>query len=81
MSDFQVTNKWFVEKDAFLACTQGVVKDLKRQGLGKAFFSGEGLYVYSISEAGILWITGFGAIIEKDVQYVPTPYTCPSEHN
>jgi uncharacterized protein (AIM24 family) len=78
--------EWSVGKDAFLACTQGVVKDFKRQGLGKAMFSGEGLYVYRISGMGIMWITSFGAIIRKDVSILvlflgfrilpsfPTPY-------
>lgn len=58
---------WTVGKDSFLACTQGVIKDYKRQGLGKAIFSGEGLFVYSMSGTGIIWITSFGAIIKKDV--------------
>lgn len=59
--------QWSVGKDAFLACTQGVVKEYKRQGLGKAMFSGEGLFVYKISGIGILWITSLGAIIRKDL--------------
>ncbi|KAI9742707.1 MAG: hypothetical protein M1818_003848 [Claussenomyces sp. TS43310] len=59
--------EWSVGRDAFLACTQGVVKDYKRQGLGKAFFSGEGLFVYRISGTGIMWLTSFGAIIRKDL--------------
>ncbi|OAA33506.1 DUF124 domain-containing protein [Moelleriella libera RCEF 2490] len=58
---------WVVGHDAFLAATQGVIKDHKRQGLGKAMFSGEGLFVYRISGTGILWITSFGAIIRKDL--------------
>jgi uncharacterized protein (AIM24 family) len=61
------SEEWNVGKDAFLACTQGVVKDYKRQGLGKAMFSGEGLFVYKISGVGIMWIASFGAIIRKDV--------------
>jgi uncharacterized protein (AIM24 family) len=61
------SEQWSVGRDAFLACTQGVVKDYKRQGLGKALFSGEGLWVYKISGVGILWISSFGAIIRKDV--------------
>jgi len=59
--------QWSVGRDAFLACTQGVVKEYKRQGIGKAMFSGEGLFVYKISGTGILWITSLGAIIRKDV--------------
>jgi uncharacterized protein (AIM24 family) len=59
--------EWSVGKDSFLACTMGVEKDLKRQGIAKAIFSGEGLFVYKISGNGILWISSFGAIIKKDV--------------
>ena len=59
--------QWSVGKDAFLACTQGVVTEYKSQGLGKAMFSGEGLFVYKISGQGIIWVTSFGAIIRKDV--------------
>ena len=59
-------DNWSVGQDSFLACTQGVVKDYKRQGIGKAMFSGEGLWVYKISGTGLLWLTSFGAIIRKD---------------
>lgn len=59
--------QWSVGQDAYLASTQGVVKDYKRQGLGKAMFSGEGLWVYKISGVGLMWLTSFGAIIRKDV--------------
>ena len=58
---------WNVGKDAFLAATQGVNKDMKSQGLGKGIFSGEGLFVYKMSGSGIVWITSLGAIIRKDV--------------
>lgn len=60
--------QWSVGKDAFLACTQGIVSEYKSQGIGKAMFSGEGLFVYKISGQGILWCTSFGAIIRKDLQ-------------
>ncbi|KAB5535144.1 duf124 domain-containing protein [Coniochaeta sp. 2T2.1] len=58
---------WSVGHDGFLACTQGVVKETKRQGLSKAIFSGEGLWVYKISGVGLMWLTSFGAIIRKDL--------------
>ncbi|KAI1142526.1 DUF124-domain-containing protein [Hypoxylon sp. FL0543] len=58
---------WSVGKDAYVASTQGVVRDYKRQGLGKAMFSGEGLWVHKISGVGLLWITSFGAIIRKEL--------------
>jgi len=59
--------QWSVGRDAYLASTQGVVKEYKRQGLGKAMFSGEGLFVYKISGVGLLWISSLGAIIRKDL--------------
>ena len=59
--------QWNVGKDAFLASTQGIVKELKNQGFSKAMFSGEGLFVYKMSGTGILWLASFGAIIRKDV--------------
>ncbi|KAI1798927.1 DUF124-domain-containing protein [Daldinia bambusicola] len=58
---------WSVGKDAYVASTQGVIRDYKRQGLGKAMFSGEGLWVHKITGVGLLWITSFGAIIRKDL--------------
>lgn len=60
-------DEWNVGKDAFLACTQGVVKEYKSQGFSKMMFSGEGLFVYRITGNGILWFSSFGAIIQKTV--------------
>ncbi|MCJ1429971.1 hypothetical protein MMC29_007886 [Sticta canariensis] len=62
------SDTWSVGKDAFIACTQGVVKEYKSQGISKAIFSGEGLYIYKISGSGIMWIASFGAILRKDLQ-------------
>lgn len=69
ITSIRLTGKesWSVGNDAYVASTQGVIKDYKRQGIGKAFFSGEGLWVAKISGTGILWISSFGAIIRKDV--------------
>ena len=68
--------QWNVGKDAFLAATQGIVKELKNQGFSKAMFSGEGLFVYRMSGTGILWLASFGAIIRKDVRLS----LCSSHH-
>lgn len=62
--------QWSVGRDAFLACTQGIIKEYKSQGLTKAVFSGEGLFVYRMTGQGIVWITSLGAIIRKDVSTV-----------
>ncbi|KAL9631736.1 MAG: hypothetical protein Q9164_005727 [Protoblastenia rupestris] len=64
---FTGSEQWNVGKDAFMAATQGVVKEMKNQGFSKAMFSGEGLFVYKISGTGILWVSSFGAIIRKDL--------------
>jgi uncharacterized protein (AIM24 family) len=64
--------RWSVGRDAYLAVTQGVIKDYRGQGLTKAMFSGEGLFVYKISGVGLLWISSFGAIIRKDVRSLCT---------
>ncbi|KAI1609022.1 tryptophan RNA-binding attenuator protein-like domain-containing protein [Exophiala viscosa] len=58
---------WSVGRDAFLACTQGVIKEYKNQGLSKAMFSGEGLFVYKISGTGLMWVSSFGAILKKEL--------------
>lgn len=59
---------WSVAKDAYLASTQGVVKDFKKQSFSKAMFSGEGLFLYKITGSGFIWVTSFGAIIKKTVR-------------
>ncbi|KAI4200706.1 MAG: hypothetical protein LQ350_003723 [Teloschistes chrysophthalmus] len=59
---------WMVGKDAYMASTQGVVKEYKNQGFSKAMFSGEGLFVYRMGGTGILWVSSFGAIVRKDLQ-------------
>jgi uncharacterized protein (AIM24 family) len=58
---------WLMGKDAFLACTADVAKETKSQGLGKALFSGEDLFVYRVLGQGILWLTSFGAVDRLDV--------------
>ena len=66
---FTGSEQWNVGKDAFMAATQGVVKEMKSQGFSKAMFSGEGFFVYRISGTGILWVSSFGAIVRKDVSH------------
>lgn len=82
ITSIRLTGKdsWSVGQDGFLASTQGVTKEYKRQGIGKAMFSGEGLFVYKIGGVGLLWLSSFGAIIRKDVScytlhYSPEPPT------
>lgn len=58
---------WNVGKNAYLASTSEVVKNTKSQGLGKAFFSGEDLFVYRFEGNGVAWLTSYGAIETKQV--------------
>jgi uncharacterized protein (AIM24 family) len=48
--------------------TDGVVKDTKSQGLGKAMFSGEGLFVNRVSGTGIIFVTSLGAIVQRQLK-------------
>lgn len=59
--------QWSIGKDAFLASTSEVVKKSKSQGIGKALFSGEDLFVYQLTGQGICWVSSFGAIIRRDI--------------
>jgi uncharacterized protein (AIM24 family) len=60
-------SQWIIGKDAFLACTSEVTKKREIQGLGKALFSGEDLFVFRVEGHGILWLTSFGAVDRLDV--------------
>lgn len=66
---FDGHQEWNVGRDAFLAATAGVKRKYEAQGLAKAAFSGEGLFVYKVSGAGLLWVQSFGAIIKKEVSF------------
>lgn len=72
---FTGSETWKVGRDAFLAATSGINKDYQTQGLTKAMFSGEGLFVYKMTGTGLVWIQSFGAILKKDVSGFI--YTCP----
>ncbi|RGP63208.1 hypothetical protein FLONG3_9963, partial [Fusarium longipes] len=55
-------SQWTVGKDAFLACTSEVTKKREVQGLSKALFSGEDLFVFRVEGHGVMWLTSFGAV-------------------
>ncbi|CAF1185794.1 unnamed protein product [Adineta steineri] len=59
--------QWSIGRGGYLAMTHGVVKDTKSQGLGKALFSGEGLFVHRVSGTGIVFVTSLGAIIQRQL--------------
>lgn len=60
---------WTIGRDAFLACTSEVSKKRETQGIGKALFSGEDLFVFRIEGQGIMWLTSFGAVDRLDVRF------------
>ncbi|KAJ4417789.1 hypothetical protein N0V82_005955 [Gnomoniopsis sp. IMI 355080] len=64
---------WRIGKDAYLASAGEVIKENKMQGLGKALFSGEDLFVYNVHGNGIVWLKSFGAITRRDVSPSPPP--------
>ena len=58
---------WSLGRDAHLAHTSLIKLEVKSQGLAKAMFSGEGLFVSKATGKGVLFITSLGAIVQKDV--------------
>jgi len=51
-----------VQKDGFLAATEGVEVNTKMQNLMQGIFSGEGFFVLHISGRGIVFLSSYGAI-------------------
>jgi len=51
-----------VQKDGFLAATQGIQVDTKMQNLMQGLFSGEGLFILNITGKGTVFISSLGAI-------------------
>ena len=51
-----------VQKDGFLAATEGVEVSTKMQNLVQGIFSGEGLFVLGVSGSGTVFLSSYGAI-------------------
>lgn len=60
--------EWVVGESCFLGSTPGIQKSTKMQGLGKAIFSGEGLFVTRVSGNGVAFIMSLGAIHSIELQ-------------
>lgn len=60
--------EWLVGKGGYLAMSDGVSKETKSQGLGKALFSGEGLFVQKFFGKGIVFVTSLGAIVQRQLK-------------
>jgi uncharacterized protein (TIGR00266 family) len=54
--------KLYVQKDGFLAGTQGIEVNTKMQNLARGFLSGEGFFIVEISGRGTVFLSSFGAI-------------------
>lgn len=61
------SSQWLIGKDAYLASTADVQKETKSQGIGKALFSGEDLFIYRVMGQGLVWLTSYGAVDKVDV--------------
>lgn len=68
------SSQWLIGKDAYLASTADVSKETKSQGIGKALFSGEDLFIYRLIGQGIVWLTSYGAVDKIDVSPCPSHF-------
>ncbi|MDR1579788.1 MAG: TIGR00266 family protein [Synergistaceae bacterium] len=51
-----------VQKDGFLAATEGVEVSTQMQNLFQGIFSGEGFFVLNVSGKGVVFLSSYGAI-------------------
>ena len=51
-----------VQKDGFLASTEGIQVETKTQNLSQGFLSGEGFFVLNIRGRGIVFVSSYGVI-------------------
>jgi uncharacterized protein (TIGR00266 family) len=51
-----------VQKNGFLAGTEGIEIDTKMQSLGRGLFSGEGFFILSVKGRGVVFLSSYGAI-------------------
>lgn len=57
----------YLQNSAFVASDPAIKVESKWQGLTKAFFSGEGLFLIKASGSGDLWFNSYGGIMALDV--------------
>lgn len=58
------TSTLLVQKDGFLAGTDGIEVSTKMQNLSRGIFSGEGFFVVEVRGRGTVFLSSFGAIHE-----------------
>lgn len=57
-----------IQKDGFLACSEGVQVNTHMQNLAQGLFSGEGLFIMKANGRGLLLLESFGAIHRLDLR-------------
>lgn len=62
------SQEYLVQKDGFLASTEGVNIDSKAQNLLKGLFSGEGFFILRASGKGTLFVSSYGEIHEVNLE-------------
>lgn len=66
--EINMTGKnWMIQKGSFLASEMSINTKVKSQGLGKALFSGEGLFIILAEGTGKIWLSSFGGIHKLDL--------------
>lgn len=58
------SHRLLVQKDGFLAGTEGIEVSTKMQNLSRGIFSGEGFFIVEISGRGTVFLSSYGAIHE-----------------
>jgi uncharacterized protein (TIGR00266 family) len=61
------TGAYVLQKDGFLAASEGVEISTTAQNLTKGLFSGEGFFVLKARGRGMLFVESYGAIHEMDI--------------
>ncbi len=56
-----------VQKDGFLAASNGISVDTKMQNLSKGLVSGEGFFILKVQGNGVVFVSSHGAIHEIDI--------------
>lgn len=51
-----------VQKNGFLAATEGIQVDTKAQNLSRGLFSGEGVFILDVSGRGTVFLSSYGSI-------------------
>ncbi|MDR1607629.1 MAG: TIGR00266 family protein [Deltaproteobacteria bacterium] len=51
-----------IQKDGFLAATEGVNVNTTMQSLGRGLFSGEGFFILKVTGQGVVFVSSYGAI-------------------